>query len=67
MTRLELLASLLDQEALPHEKQAPGQVFKSEISFWQLCLDAYSLLMEKKELAYGKDKPGRDSEMASRN
>lgn len=47
MTRLELLAGQLDEQALDHEKQAPQQIFTQGLEFWRLCLEAKRLLMEK--------------------
>lgn len=48
MTRLELLASQLDAQALPHELGATQQIFTDGIEFWQLCIEAKRLIIESK-------------------
>ena len=49
MKVIELLASQLDREALPHEIQATQNVFSSSIDFWLLCIEARRILAEEKE------------------
>jgi len=56
MTRLELLASILDSEALPHEMQAPQSIFASNIEFWGLCFEAKKILLEERNLKLSKKK-----------
>ena len=47
MRIIELLANQLEREALPHEIQAPQQIFGEALEFWQLCMDAKRLLIDE--------------------
>ena len=47
MKVIELLASQLDREALPHEIQAMQRIFSEGLEFWQLCLEAKRLLIDE--------------------
>jgi len=48
ITRLELLAGILDQPALTPEIQTPQKTFGFALSFWKLCLEARKLLNEER-------------------
>ena len=64
MTRLELLASQLDMEALTPEIQAPQRTFSINMSFWNLCMQA----RRERNAERGKNdtnKKGRSTEVAS--
>ena len=47
MTILEFLASQLDREATQYDNQ---KIIGEDIEFWQLCLECYRLILEKKEM-----------------
>lgn len=53
MTRLELLASMLDREATDSEIKAAQPIFSENLEFWALCMEAKRLLMEQSNV---KDK-----------
>ena len=48
MTRLELLSSQLDMEALTPEIQAPQKMFAANLSFWKLCIECRKILVVDK-------------------
>jgi len=47
MTRLEILASYLDQEPGENEKKNQQQNFKDNLEFISLCIEAKYLLLEQ--------------------
>jgi hypothetical protein len=49
MKIIELLASQLDREAQEHEVKAAQHIFTEGIEFWQLCLEAQRLILEREE------------------
>ena len=50
MTRLELLAGQLSQEALTPELQAPQKTFQLNLNFWKLCVECRRIVNEEKRL-----------------